>query len=111
MTVNYKTLGKTIKKLRNERELSQYALADMTDLSPQYICQIETAKKKASLQSIVKISSSLNVSVDELLSGNINNDIPIFENLLLNTTTYEKKVLYETVRILKEILQQNKHLI
>ena len=42
-------------------------LAELTDLSISYISHIETAKKKPSLESILKIVNALNVTVDELM--------------------------------------------
>lgn len=112
MIVDYKLLGKNIKKVRNLRGLSQFGLSDLTDITPQYLSQIETGKKKASLLSLVKISTALNITVDELLHGCYDSDTKHISSeissLLQNTTTYERTILLESTKSLKCILQQNR---
>ena len=70
MAVNYTILGERIRKLRKERGLSQSRLAELSNLAVPYISHIETARKKASLDSLVRIAEALDVTVDELLCGN-----------------------------------------
>ena len=70
MSVNFKIIGKRVKEVRKRKRLSQAKLAEMANISTQYLSQIETAKKQASLQSVVSISNALEISVDELLTGN-----------------------------------------
>lgn len=42
-----------------------------SNLSPVYISNIENNKKKPSLESLIKISNVLGITVDELLTGNL----------------------------------------
>lgn len=42
----YSIIRKNIKKYRLEKNYTQQDLADMTDLSREYICDIENEKKK-----------------------------------------------------------------
>lgn len=111
MTLDYKLLGENIKKARNKCGISQFGLSDLTNLTPQYLSQVETGKKKASLLSLVKISTALNVSIDELLSdcrdNNRENLFLEISSIFFNTSTYEQKVLLETLKALKSILQHH----
>lgn len=50
-----------IKKYRTERKLSQNTLAEITDLSVDYISLIETGKRTPSLKSLCKIADALEV--------------------------------------------------
>ena len=70
MFINYQLLGKRIKEVRRARGISQEVLAERSELSAQYVSQIETAVRQASLRSLVNIANVLEVSVDALLYGN-----------------------------------------
>ena len=46
-------------------------LAEIADLSTVYISYIENAKRKPSLESLIKISNALEITIDELLYGDV----------------------------------------
>lgn len=71
MTVNYEDLGKRIKKKRSENHISQAAFAEMIHVSVQHMSNVENAKTKASLETVVEIANALNCSVDELVCGSL----------------------------------------
>lgn len=112
MTVDYKLLGENIKKARYRKGVSQFGLSDLTDLTPQYLSQIETGKKKASLQSVIKISVALDITIDELVYGCYDTDTDDIRSemtsLLLNTSPYDRTVMLKSLKSLKEILQQSR---
>lgn len=59
-------------RIRNEREnlgLSRERFSEIVGLSPYYIGQIERGDRNMSLDTLIKISCSLNVSVDFILKG------------------------------------------
>ena len=66
--LNYERIGKRVQQLRKMKKLSQADLAELTEMSVSYISHIETAIKKASLESIVRIANALGVTVDQLLN-------------------------------------------
>lgn len=115
MSINFKIIGRRIKEVRKAKGISQEKLAELADLSTQYMSQIETAARKASLTSLVKISNALNVSLDELLYGN-RPDRPgemqsELDSILSDCNAYEKRVLYELVVQCRKILKENKDLL
>ena len=66
---NYVT-GATIKRLRECKEMTQAALADMIDVSPKTISKWETGKGLPDISLLDSIAAALDVSVIELMSGN-----------------------------------------
>ncbi len=71
--MDYEKLGRTIAKERIKRGFTQEYLAEMADISTVFISQIETAKRKPSLETISKIATVLKVSIDGLM-GNISDN-------------------------------------
>ena len=61
-----KILGQRIRNYRTAKGLSQEKLADLSGCHPTYIGQIERGEKNATIESIEKISSALNVSLSKL---------------------------------------------
>lgn len=66
--VFYKKLGKRIKELRKDNELTQEQLAEKSGLSLDFVGKIEVAISKPSLDSIVAISKALDVNVASIFS-------------------------------------------
>jgi transcriptional regulator with XRE-family HTH domain len=60
--------GRHLKKLREERQLSQEALANDSDLSLSQISRMERGIISSSLSQLISISKSLNISLPELFS-------------------------------------------
>jgi len=67
--LDYKAIGGRIKKARRIKSMTQAELAELADISNTYISRIERGVKKASLESLAKISIILNTSLDILVFG------------------------------------------
>ena len=111
MNVNFKLIGKRIQEVRKQQEMTQAELAALTDMSDSYISYIETAKKQASLESLVRISNALGITVDELLSGNqlhnptdYKTDIDL---LMEDCSLLERRFIYELISVAKYIIRNN----
>lgn len=62
------TIGKYIKRLRQEKELSQDKLSKLADLSLNTVVKIELDDSpNPTIETIQKIAKALGVSVDDLL--------------------------------------------
>ena len=59
-------LGKNIKFYRYKNRLTQEKLAEILDVSPNYIGRIERGQHNPSLEKIAKIANVLNVKAFEL---------------------------------------------
>ncbi len=61
-----KTVGQRIRNYRIQRSLSQEKLAELAGCHPTYIGQIERGEKNATLESIEKIASALEIPLSRL---------------------------------------------
>ena len=68
----YDTIRKNIKKYRNESKMTSQELADLVDLSHDFIRQIESVKTayNFSVETFYKISVALGVTLDKLIEKN-----------------------------------------
>jgi transcriptional regulator with XRE-family HTH domain len=63
-----KILAAKVRRLRQERGLSQEALAEVCGLHRTYIGAVERAERNVSLSTISTLAKALNVSILELLT-------------------------------------------
>ena len=63
----YSIIRKNLRKFRLEKNLTQQELADMTELSREYICDIENEKRNKHLTIAVlgRIAEALNVEISK----------------------------------------------
>ena len=68
----YNIIRKNIKKYRKEKHLTQQQLADATDLSVDYICEIEssTKNKTFSIRVVGRIADALEIDIKEFFDNN-----------------------------------------
>lgn len=112
MSLNFNLIGQRIKESRLCKRISQAELAEQIDMSVSYISQIETAKKQASLESLVRIANALEITVDHMLNGNQTSDPAEYQSdliqLLEGCTSCEKRIIYEIAFAVKKSLSDNK---
>ncbi len=70
-------VGTALRAYRLRRELSQTAVAKLAGVSPSAISQAERGERGLSLDTLLQLSGRLNVSLDELLGGEISPDYRI----------------------------------
>lgn len=66
--IDLTAVGKNIRYYRKQNNISQDRLAELSELSSNYIGQIELGNKQPSLESLIRIANALHVSSDLLLS-------------------------------------------
>ncbi|MDR1674350.1 MAG: helix-turn-helix domain-containing protein [Oscillospiraceae bacterium] len=103
--LDYKILGLRIKEMRKLKGLTQEQLAEMTDLSANFIAKIESNNSTVSLISLVKIANILDSSIDYLLcntgsSGAGETDI-LINNMLKTFDEQDKSLLINIIREIK----------
>jgi len=112
MALNFIIIGRRVKEIRLQRKISQAVLAEWIDMSVTYISHIETAKKHASLETLVRIADAFGVTVDQLLNGNQENDPAEYRaemvQLVEDCTSYEKRIIYEIAFASKMSIRNNK---
>lgn len=111
MTLNYKFVGKRVRKYRKYMKISQQELAERIDMSVAYISHIETGRKRVSLETLVRIANVLRTTVDHLLIGNQIYDLVEYRTdlwlLLEDCSRYEKQSIYDAAVATKQILRDN----
>lgn len=65
---NRKALGLRLKELRKRKGLSQEALAELVNLEPPSICNIETGRNYPTIQNLEKIINALHISFMEVFN-------------------------------------------
>lgn len=73
--MNLIEIGARIKAYRKSISISQEKLAEMVDVSPHYIYEIERGSKSMSLETLMNLSVALQLSTDYILFGNQTADI------------------------------------
>ena len=63
------TFGQRLKELREERRLSQEALADKAGLDRTYVSLLERGKRKPGLKNLLRLASGLGIELSELVRG------------------------------------------
>lgn len=106
MRLDYKIIGKRIQEIRLGKCLSQEKLAEMSDMSTSYISRIESAKKRASLESLVKLGNVLGVTVDTFLNGHQLNDYNEYKSDLMSIikdcSCDQKRLIFELANVIKK---------
>jgi len=60
--------GKIVKRIREERGISQEILADRADLNRSYVGEVERGTAMPSLSTVTKLARALNLSASNLLA-------------------------------------------
>ena len=114
MALNYQMLGRRIHAARIAKKLSQFQLADAISSSPTFISRIECGAKGPGLETLLLIADALQVSIDSLLSDyrsyipdSSSGDLP---DVLKGCSNYERYIILQTMKELKEILRAGKAL-
>lgn len=110
-TINHRQIGKRIKEIREQNNLSQAELAEATNLSVSYISHVENAKRKASLESVLRIVNALGITIDELLAGVQLHNPTAYQTdidlLMAECSEKEKRFVYEIIKASIEALHHN----
>ena len=75
MSANLSLLGSRIRKFRRRAHFTQENLAERANLTVQHIGNIETGKKRASINALIRIADALDITVDLLLLGSYDSEI------------------------------------
>lgn len=109
--IDYADIGSRIRAVRLERKMTQEQLADAVNLGVTHISHIETGSSIPSLQSFIAILNALDCSADELLCRELVSTQEIrnhwLEELIMDCSTDEVKVISDTLKTVKESVRRN----
>lgn len=104
-------LGKRIKAIRKRKNISQMALSEIIDCSPNHLSYIENGNRGVSLANFVRIANALGASADELLMDSLDNTAEAMNHEFLSITAdcseYEKRVLLGILSAVKVAMREN----
>lgn len=88
--MNLDAIGTRIKSARHDAGMTQEQLAELIDVSPHYIYEIERGSKAMSIQTLEKLSIALHQSIDFLFWGDsipyLNGNHPCEDRLSILTS-------------------------
>lgn len=96
MAMDYQAMGNRIRQLRKQRKLTQAELAKQVGISTSFMGHIERGTRVASLETLVGLSSTLDVSLDAIVTGMDSGPI------VSTNTTAKMRVLNDVMRVLNE---------
>lgn len=95
-------IGKNIKRIREEKGLTQQSIADLIAMHRSNYSRVETGDRDLSIDAISKIAKYFNMTIDQLV--NFEGDIP-------QEVTIEDKSLAEQVKLIQELEPEEKSMV
>ena len=94
------SLGGAIKKARVEKKLTQEKLAEKIGITPAHMKQLESERRKPSVDVLYKLVFALDLSLDSLFSNPDDNTQEIKHRIILcldRCSVHELQVAYATI--------------
>lgn len=114
MELDYKAIGKRIKVARIKADLTQERLAELVEISPTHMSNIETGTTRVSLSVIVNLTNALDVTLDDLLCDSVIKAKVQFErdiaSILIDCDEYEIRMIKDMTQAFKETIRRDAHL-
>lgn len=95
-------IGKNIKKIREEKGLTQQFIADLIAMHRSNYSRVETGDRDLSIDAIGKIAKYFSMTIDQLV--NFEGDIP-------QEVTIEDKSLVEEVKLIQGLELEEKNMV
>jgi transcriptional regulator with XRE-family HTH domain len=100
--VNYVEIGNRIRIERENFDMTREKLAELLSLSPYFLGQIERGERKMSVNTLIKISECLHISMDYLFfeQVNINTNNNVLHSLINRCSEREVNVIEGLIKLL-----------
>jgi transcriptional regulator with XRE-family HTH domain len=92
--------AKTIRIERMRQDVTLESLAEMANISPQFLCRLENARKTASIETYIKIAAALRLDLTDLFNGDKSVSLPADDALhflISECSDLEKRVCLKAV--------------
>lgn len=110
--MDYEVMGRNIARIRNKNHLTQEQLAERINISTVFVSQIETAVRKPSLETIYKISTALNTTIDTLIGNDsLQTKYDEISKLLQDKNSDEISFITDIIREISSNLKDGKIII
>ncbi len=74
MSIEYKVIGRHIRAARNQKNMTQEAVADAIDMSPAHFGKVERGDRPVNLHRLSQLSLLLETPLESLVSGAVVSD-------------------------------------
>lgn len=104
-----KALGSRIKEERLKRSLTVELLAELADISPSFLRQIESSDRAVSIENLCKFSDIFKISTDSLLKRESNAETSktnILETLLYNISDKDFEYIIEMIKLARKHIKK-----
>jgi len=100
--VDYSEVGDRIRIGREEFKISREKFAEMLNLSPFFVGQIERGERKMSISTLINVSECLHMSIDYLIFGEVEKaeKNTSFQSLINKCSQKEVDVIEEVAKII-----------
>ncbi len=109
---NSRDFGRRLKAYRQKNHLSQMDLAELIGIAPASVSHLENGTHAPSLETLLKLASTLNIGVDDMLcdslpvaSNHLEKDIA---ELLSDCSLKEKQIIKDIILTTKKTLREHR---
>lgn len=95
-------IGKNIKKIREEKALTQQSIADLIAMHRSNYSRVETGDRDLSIDAIGKVAKYFNMTIDQLVN---------FEGNIPQEVTIEDKGLTEQIKLIQGLEPEEKNMV
>lgn len=99
-------IGKTLQRCRLQNKLTQNQVAELTNLEPRYISQIERGLSKGSIDTLIKLCNAYHITPDvvlfELLDDDVKRVNSTYDFLFQKLNARDKDIVLTLVNYLVE---------
>ncbi len=96
--------GKRIRSIREYQKLSREKLAEMANISTQFLADIETGKKGMSVVTLHKLCTALHTTADSIVFGSGSKSFPELEAMFATVPPEKREALQEIIRKIIAVL-------
>lgn len=97
-----KNIGKTIKKIREDKEMTQLQIAELIHMHRSNYSKVESGERDLSIEAVNKIAKFWGMTIDELVN---------FDGKMPDDITVEDKSLMEQVKLIQELEPEEKNMV
>lgn len=96
------SIGQNIKKIREEKGLTQQSIAELIAMHRSNYSKIESGQRELSIDALHKISKYFGMSIDQIVT---------FEGNIPQEVTVEDKSLSEQIKLIQELDEEDKTIV
>lgn len=102
------SIGERVSYIRKERGYTQHQLAELANISVQFLSDIENNKKSMAVKTLSQIADSLNISTDYIIYGRETSVENTAINIMLNSLSIKnQKKAIKLLSIFIEAINDN----